>query len=86
MKKPYTNPNRTAVLIVSKDGFHRIKRALGKNAVYTKFSDKFLERPTAVVIASNLKDTTIGSISSVEYLVERKFNVIEFTKFDESVK
>lgn len=70
-----------SVIIRNKDEFNVIKKFLGEDILYLDFQDKMADKPTGVVIWSDNKDISTGSVGCIEYQKEKFIRVVKFNDF-----
>lgn len=70
-----------SVIIRNEKEFNHIKKFLGEDVLYLDFLPQMSTTETAIVIWSDIKDFSPGSIGSSEYQKKHFFRLVEFSDF-----
>ncbi len=70
-----------SVIIRNENEFNHIKKFLGEDVLYLDFLPQMSTTETAIVIWSDRKDFSPGSVGSSEYQKKHFFRLVEFSDF-----
>ena len=70
-----------SIHISSEEEFNHIKKFLSDDILYLDFVPQMLNTPTGIIIWSDSRDFSTGSVGSIEYQKSKFIRVVEFKDF-----